>query len=209
MTLLLIAVALVFSSALVAVAVAPSAPSRVVDRTFVCTPVAYGGVRDLDLRASPTQTDPRTNPPTIPAYLIARTGTSGWDTNLVFVRARVHARIGITSPEAGPGGVYASARRCSLATTKMPLSAKGLAGPPTRYWSTKACPVAGRVLVRVRALLAAAAGWQRIDATFFGAEKRVVEASLAVRTERTGEPLAFMQLDEAGKTTLWSSPRCA
>ncbi len=48
-------------------------PSRTVDRTFACTPMlSFGGSRDLDLWASP----PRTDPWTIPAYLVARTGTT-------------------------------------------------------------------------------------------------------------------------------------
>jgi hypothetical protein len=41
-----------------------------------------------------------------------------------------------------------------------------------------------------------------------GAQRPVLEASLAIRSERTGEPLAFMTLNRAGETRLWSSSRC-
>jgi hypothetical protein len=181
-----------------------SAPSRIVDRTFACTPIAYGGLRDLDLWASP----PRTNPWTIPAYLVARTGTTLPDTDLVFVRARAQGKIGWTSPQEGPAGVYASARRCAPSRATVPLSSKGLPGPPAGWFSEVTCSLRGRVLVRVRALLAAPAEWRRASNAYFGAQKRIDEASVAVRSERTGEPLAFMQVDKAGKTRLWTASRC-
>lgn len=183
--------------------------SRIVDRTFVCTPMAFGGVRDLDLRANPTNTDPRTIPRTIPAYLIVRTGTSAWDTNLVFVRSRVHDGSNLAgAPEAGPGGAYASARRCAPSSRRVSLEVANLPGPPVTYYSTATCPLAGRVLVRVRAVLTKPANWRRATAVFLGASRPVIEASLAVRSERTGEPLAFMQVDKAGKTRLWTANRC-
>ncbi|MEX0807613.1 MAG: hypothetical protein WD044_02690 [Dongiaceae bacterium] len=181
-----------------------SAPSRIVDRTFACAPIAYGGVRDLDLWASP----PRTDPWIIPAYLVIRTGTTLPDTDLVFVRVRAQGKIGWTSPQEGPSGVYASARRCTPARAAVPLSSKGLPGPPAGWFSEVNCSLRGRVLVRVRALLAAPAEWQRVDGSYFGAQKRIDEASVAVRSERTGEPLAFMQVDKAGKTRLWTASRC-
>lgn len=181
-----------------------AAPSRIVDRTFVCTPIAYGGVRDLDLWASP----PRTDPWIIPAYLVARTGTTLPDTDLVFVRANAQGRIGWTTPYPGPAGVFASARRCRPSRAAVPLSSKGLPGPPAGWFDVVNCSLRGRVFVRVRALLAAPAEWRRTDKTYLGAQKRVVEASLAIRSERTGEALAFMQVDKAGKTRLWTSSRC-
>ncbi len=183
---------------------ARSAASRIVDRTFACTPIAYGGVRDLDLWASP----PRTDPWTIPAYLVARTGTTLPDDDLVFVRARAQGKIGWTSPQPGPAGVYASARRCVSTRAAVPLSSKGLPGPPAGWFSEVTCSLRGRVLVRARALLASPADWRRADKTYLGAQKPVVEASLAIRSERTGEPLAFMQVDKIGKTRLWTSSRC-
>jgi hypothetical protein len=181
-----------------------SAPSRIVDRTFVCTPMAFGGVRDLDLWASP----PRTDPWTIPAYLVARTGTTLPTSDLVFVRARAQGMIGWTSPFSGPAGVYAHARRCTPARAKVALTSKGLPGPPAGWYSEVSCSLRGRVLVRVRALLAAPADWRPTSGPFQGAQRSVLEAELAVRSERTGEPLAFMKLARDGGTRFWSAPRC-
>ncbi len=202
------AVGLACACALVAVASGTTAPSRIVDRTFVCTPIAYGGVRDLDLRASPTRTDPRTIPRTIPAYLVVRTGTTARDNDLVVVRARVHAAVGAVTRAAGAAGVYAHHRRCTPSRASVPLSSKGLPAPPAGWYSDVTCSLRGRALVHVRARLAAPAEWRRTDGTHLGAQKRVEEAWLAVRSERTGEPLAFMQVDNAGKTRLWTALRC-
>lgn len=189
---------------LVAIGSSTPAASRIVDRTFACTPIAYGGVRDLDLWASP----PRTDPWIITAYLVARTGTTLPETDLVFVRASAQGKIGWTTPYPGPAGMYANARRCAPSRANVPLSSNGLPGPPAGWFSEATCSLRGRVLVRVRAVLAAPAEWRRADKTFLGAQKRVVEASLAIRSERTGEPLAFMQVDKVGKTRLWTSSRC-
>jgi len=190
--------------ALASIGSGTSAPSRTVDRTFACTPLLAGGGRELDLWASP----PRTDPWTIPAYLVARTGTTLPSEDLVYVRARTQGKIGWTTPFSGPAGVYAHARRCSSTRASVALSAKGLPGPPTGWFSPVSCTLRGRVLVRVRALLAAPAGWGRAGPLFQGARKDVLEASLAIRSERTGEPLAFMTLNRAGETRLWSSSRC-
>jgi len=197
-------VAVTCAVALAASGSSTSAPSRTVDRTFACTPLLAGGARVLDLWASP----PRDDPWTIPAYLVARTGTSLPSSDLVYVRARTQGKIGWTSPYPGPGGVYAHARRCSEVRATVPLSSKGLPGLPTGWYSPISCALRGRVLVRVRALLAAPAEWRRASALFRGAQRPVLEASLAIRSERTGEPLAFMTLDGAGQTRLWSSSRC-
>lgn len=195
---------LVSAGALSATSSGMAAPSRIVDRTFVCTPIAYGGVRDLDLWASP----PRTDPWTIPAYLVTRTGTTLPDTDLVFVRARAQGKIGWTSPYPGPAGVYASASRCKPSQAAVPLSSKGLPGPPAGWFTKVNCSLRGRVLVRVRAVLAAPTKWRRVDRSYFGAQQRIDEASVAVRSERTGEPLAFMQVGKVGKTRLWTAARC-
>jgi hypothetical protein len=45
--------------------------------------------------------------------------------------------------------------------------------------------------------------------TYDGARRQVVEAAVAVRSERTGKPVAFVELGRAGKTRLWTSPGCS
>jgi hypothetical protein len=196
--------AFVTAGALVVAGSSASAPSRIVDRTFVCTPMAFAGVRDLDLWASP----PRTEPWTIPAYLVARTGTTLPTSDLVYVRARAQGKIGWTSPFSGPAGVYAHARRCTPTRAPVALTSTGLPGPPAGWYSDVTCSLRGRVLVRVRALLTAPADWRPTSGPFLAAQRSVLEASLAVRSERTGEALAFMKLARDGGTRFWSAPRC-
>ena len=67
----------------------------------------------------------------------------------------------------------------------------------------------GRVIIRVRATLELNVSWQApvIDA-FDGAQSDVLKAAVAIRSERTGKPLAYMELERSGKTKLWYSPPC-
>jgi hypothetical protein len=70
------------------------------------------------------------------------------------------------------------------------------------------CPIPGRILVRVRAVLESPAPWQGVDGSYMGTRKSVVEAVLAVRSERTRRPIALIRLDSRGKTKFWASPDC-
>lgn len=189
---------------------AAPAQSRTVDRTFVCTPIAFGGVGDLDIYVSPPA-DLNFNRPTR-AYLLVRTGGSRPDTNLVFVRDRSQVRYpGLTNPEAvgGPGGVFAHRNRCVPVRTGVPLTPRGLPGPPDRFRTNRDCPVRGRVVVRVRATLRAPTDWRtREYSAYAGARQAIDEASLAVRSQRTGKPIAYMELDSRARTKFWYSSGC-
>jgi hypothetical protein len=184
-----------------------SAPVRVVDRTFACTPEALGGARDLDVSAGASPSPIWTTQ----THLVTSSGTA---TYLVFVRARAQERIGVTEPLPGPAGVFAHAGRCVPSRARVPLSSKGLAGPPIRFYATASCMLRGRVLVRVRAQLDAPAAWGSAGRPYAGAPryngavKRPLEAQLAARSERSGKPLAFMTLDRNGGTRFWSAPGC-
>jgi hypothetical protein len=197
----------------VAASYAPAADvaSRTVDRTFVCKPVAFGGIGDLDVYANPPG-DLNFNRPTT-AHLFVRTGGSEPTNNLVFVRARSQVRHpGITNPEAvgGPGGVFAHRSRCVATRAAVPLSSRGLPGPPTRFERNVDCPVRGRVLVRVRATLRAPSNWRpRAHSVYAGARQNVDAAQLAVRSQRTGAPIAYLELDARGGTRLWYSGNCS
>jgi len=90
----------------------------------------------------------------------------------------------------------------------MPLSSKGLPGPPIRWSKELDCSLRGRVLVRVRAVLDAPTKWRRADRSYVGARNPVTEARLAVRLQKTGKPIAYMELDAKGRTALWYSSTC-
>jgi hypothetical protein len=106
-------------------------------------------------------------------------------------------------------GAYADVRRCRQARVVVPLSARRLPGPPVRFDTDTDCEVRGRVLVRLRAVLEAPTAWRRAAPPYFGARRNVVEAKIAVRSERTRRPITFVTLDAAGDTRLWVSAACS
>lgn len=184
------------------------ATSKIVDRTFLCTPSALaggGGLRDLNLIARPRDAHEFQNPSPSPGYLGVESGGHNPTAGLVAVRADVWERF---RNRRVPEGVYASAARCTPARVTVPLSSAGLAGPPVAWSEDVSCPISGRLLVRVRAVLQSTAPWRRIDGTYVGARRTVAEAKVAVRAERTRRPIALLELAKSGQTRLWTSSRC-
>jgi hypothetical protein len=193
------------------VAVTSTTASRTFDRKFACRPVAFGGIGDLDVSSSPPG-DLNFNRPTV-AHLFVRTGGSEPVNNLVFVRARPQVRYpGLTNPEAvgGPGGIFAHRSRCVATRAAVPLSSRGLPGPPTRFERNVDCPVRGRVLVRVQATMRAPTNWRpRAYSVYAGARQNVERAAVAVRSQRTGAPIAYAELGRGRATRLWYSGDCS
>ncbi|MBD0330218.1 MAG: hypothetical protein ICV64_08960 [Thermoleophilia bacterium] len=64
------------------------------------------------------------------------------------------------------------------------------------------------MLVSVRATLAAPARWTRVNATYFGAQRNIIDAVVSVRVERTGTPVFFARM-RGSATALWLSSRCS
>ena len=191
-------------TAVLAVALALSLNTATLDRTFVCRTE----FDDLDVMASPRGDYAFSTARTISSgFLGLTTGSSGALANLVHVRARRE------KSDAGaavvPEGVYAGGGRCFLSRKTVPLTSKGLAGPPVVWMKDYTCTVRGRLVVRVRAVVASAANWRRIDDDFFGVRTTVSSAQVAVRSERTGRPVAFGTLDSAGRTKLWVASGCS
>jgi len=186
------------------------ATSRVIDRTLVCTLAApLGDVRELDVLAMPPLED-RVRNFHVPAFIGVSSArviaTSVSDrSNRVFVRARSFS----VPPRTLPAGVFANTRSCSATRSSVPLSSRGLPRPPLEYQQDAECGVRGRVVVRVRAVLHTPVGWRPVGEGYAGARANVVEAALAVRSARTGKPLAFMQLRPTGKTRSWVSRGCS
>lgn len=192
-------------AALAALALAASAPP-VVDRTFLCT-TSIGHVTTV---ASPRGTSEVAGARfTSSGYARVTSGPNADPLADLVVVARPGFRNASTR---FPGAVYASGRRCTALRAAVPLASTGLPGPPVAFRSDAECTVRGSVVVHVRAVLAAGAAWGRlrgpVGAAFVGARGRVVEAELAVRDQATGRPLAFAKLGRAGRSQLWSSPRC-
>lgn len=186
----------------------PAAP-RVIDRTFGCTPVPLdANLRTVDVSAVPIRAGEPFVPFQAPSPGFIGVASGGWEpgSELVSIRARGWQRFTSTySAE----GVYASIKRCAPSRISVPLSPRGLPGPPIQWAKQATCLGRGRVIVRVRAILQLPVSWQPLISTSYdGARSKVVEAALAIRSERTGKPIAYMELDRDGKTKLWYSPRC-
>jgi hypothetical protein len=188
------------------------APARVVDRTFRCTLAPlYAGLRELEVSTKPRGSlgNGGRSDDVSPGYISVGSGpASGPFDDLVFARSRFEER-GVAPGNPFPPGVYADVRRCAPARVSVPLSAKGLPGPPVRFDQDADCEVRGRVLVRLRAVLEAPTAWRRADAPYFGARRNVVEAKIAIRSERTRRPIALLALDRGGETRLWVSSGCS
>lgn len=185
--------------------------ARVIDRTFGCIPIAQNAdLRAVDVNAVPSGAIEAHDPlqHRSPGFIGVASG--GWepDSELVSIRAHGWQRFASRSTYSA-AGVYASIKRCASSRISVPLSGRGLPGSPIRWAKQVTCLGRGRVIVRVRALLQLPVSWQPLISTSFnGARSNVVEAALAIRSERTGKPIAYMELDLDGTTRLWYSPRC-
>lgn len=195
---------------LIAAGSTEGAPSPVVDRTFSCTVgVLGGGMRQLDVTTSPRGSlgAGGRSDDVSPGYISLGSGEArGVFDDLVLARSRTEARRSATP---FPPGVYADVRRCTRTRASVPLSPKGLPGPPVRFNTDADCEVRGRVLVRLRAVLEAPAPWGRSERPYFGARRNVVEATIAIRSERGRRPIALVALDRTGETRLWVSSNCS
>lgn len=189
-----------------------AAASRVVDRTFRCTLAPlYGGLRELDVTTKPNGSlgSGGRSDDVSPGYVSVGSGpASGAFDDLVFARTRPEER-GVAPGNPFPSGVYVDVRRCAAARVSLPLSAKGLPGPPVRFGTDADCQVRGRVLVRVRAVLEAPTPWRAAAPPYAGARRNVIEAKIAVRSERTRRAIGLLELDRVGETRLWVASHCA
>lgn len=183
-------------------------PPRVVDRTFGCTPRALTGTfRALDVTAVPRGSVEAYDPTAPPSPGFIGVASGGWESGseLVSVRASRWQRFGKAY---SPAGVFAS-RRCGASRISVPLSAKGLPGGPTRWVKNATCLGRGRVIIRVRAVLSPSDPWRPlVTGSVDGATGTVVRAAVAVRSERTGKPLAYMELARDGTTKHWFASGC-
>ncbi|MBD0338032.1 MAG: hypothetical protein ICV67_01920 [Thermoleophilia bacterium] len=186
------------------VILAAGAQTAALDRTFVCSPE----LRDLDVLASPRGDRAFATARFVSSgYLGLNTGSIGGRANLVYARARLE-RSDLANVTPMVPGVYAGAGRCFLSRKTVALTSRGLAGPPVVWAKDYTCTVRGRLVVRIRATVAEAGSWRRIDNRFFGVRTNVLQAILAVRSERTGEQVAYGTMDSAGRTKLWVAPGC-
>lgn len=186
--------------------------SRVVDRTFRCTPVALGSrLRDVDVNAVPKGASEGYNPaqPRSPGYIGVDTGSYAAASEVVSIRSRRWWRF---ATNLSPEGVWVSTKRCAPSQAPVALSRKGLSGEAIRWSEHGTCLVRGGLLIRVRASLHEPSGWQSGPTQggigTVGAYSNVRTGALVVRSARTGRPVAYAELDANGKTRIWFAPDC-
>jgi hypothetical protein len=188
------------------------APSRIVDRTFRCSLAPlYGGLRELEVTTKPRGSlgNGGRSDDVSPGFISVGSGqASGVFDDLIWARTRLEER-GVAPGDPFAPGAYADVRRCRAARVVVPLSPRRLPGPPVRFDQDTDCEIRGRVLVRLRAVLEAPTEWRRATPPYFGARRNVVEARIAVRSERTRRPIALLALDAGGETRLWVSGGCS
>ena len=170
--------------------------TTVIDRTLVCSTVSDFGKRLLRVGMAAPKSLATGDTPAVASL---STGSGG----LIKALAGLAAGPGFGR---ATGSVYYSRRLCRATAKKVPLTARGLPGPPVLFDQSLKCNAGARVLVRVRAAIDRRVLW-RTTRDLLEARGNSSTAAVAVRTE-SGKPLAYGTL-ESGKTRLWTAGRCS
>ena len=112
---------------------------------------------------------------------------------LVVARSHVHEQRQRAQRGFGPWheGVYVNARACTPSRVTVPLTAAGLEGPPSPHPTGASCVTRGRILVRIRATLAAPARWRELQEPYVGVRANVTQMAVAVRLEQGPRPVGY------------------
>jgi hypothetical protein len=192
----------------------------VIDRTLLCSTHSIGGgLYQFEIRAQEGIRQTRTTWRSL-AFAAARIGRitigpSQLDNSLAWVGAgRASAATNLEEydtrspyPAKVHGTLALNQKACSPSRTRVPLTAKGLDGGPAGQLGVEYdCAAPRRVLIRLRATLAARAPVYR-DGHFLKTKATLDSAYLAIRT-RTGKPLAFAAVFTSGKARLFVGASC-
>jgi hypothetical protein len=190
---------------------AQSAPSRIVDRAFLCSVPLQAGLRQIEVSAVSGFRDPDNR--------------RRWRHNAAAAVGKLGVGDAWVSAGDLPGGARdralgIDAQNCRSTTARAPFSTKGLVGGVAsqlqggQHVGSDAyeCQASSRVVIRIRALFRAPTRLEvqrrfgrRILTTVTAVVAR--EAQLAVRTQ-TGKPIAYASATESGKARLFTAPSC-
>lgn len=209
----------VFTVAAVPTTGAPSQVSRIIDRTFACTPAFVGGVHKVDTRAY-RRAGRRGSSWSQPAFADVATGVSGAaataiKNELTWVTsgkptpdATIRDTLaGYTFPFETWGTIGVNREQCRPSRKRVALGRSGLrggrVGVSEEAWD---CFAARRVLVRIRAVMTKPAQLAPyLD--FLRTKVPVTAASVAVQTY-SGKRLVFAQVLASGDSLLYVSQDC-
>jgi hypothetical protein len=211
-----VALGLVVAAAAVGVhssARAQSGPSRIFDRTLLCTTLVQAGIRELDVYAGSVvrgQVDYQGQK----ALPSAGLGTGGPVSSGPGQPSAggVTLVAGSAGPARAEGGSYflVAGRHCTTSTRRVPLSPRGLEGGQASPLGSDRfeCFPPRTILVRARALFRSPTRL-RIDrgSGSLSTSAAVREFSFAART-LSGKPLVYAEVFDTGKARLFVAPGC-
>ena len=198
---------------------ARSQASRIIDRTFACTPAFVGGLYKVDTRAH-RRAARRGSSWVQPAFADVSTTVSGASATaindeLAWVTSGkptpdasvVDAPAGFRFPMRSWGTIGVNREQCRPSRKSVSLGRRGLqggrVGVSDEEWD---CFAARRVLVRIRAVMTKPARLAPYVG-FLRTTVPVTAASIAVQTY-SGKRLLFAQVLESGDSLLHTSPDC-
>jgi hypothetical protein len=215
-----IVVAVGFAVQATAVAQPQAAPARVIDRTMLCSTLPIGGgLYQFEVRAQRGVRENRTTWKWL-AFAGVRVGhiTRGpaqLEDSLVWAGAgRASQRTNLEEldpawpyPAKTHGTLALNQESCRASSARVPLTARGLdGGLADAFGDAYDCAAPRRVLVRLRATLAARAPVYR-ERRFLKTKATVTSAYLAIRTP-AGRRLAFAAVFQSGKARLFTATSC-
>lgn len=198
----------------------PQAPAaRVVDRTMVCAAGLSGGIYEVEAQARAGAVK-RGSSWAKPATTIVTTGNTGsaaqaLDNTLAWAIAGkptpdatvIPDPFGNFSYPIRAWGTLAMTNRCRVSRARPPLSARGLRGGAVdALGQIFDCPSPRRILVRVRAVLAADSSLSTRRGNL-GTTTPLTEARVLVSTQ-AGKRLAYAEVAASGRARLFTAPSC-
>ena len=216
----LLAVVAALAFALQAQARPQATAVRVVDRTMVCAAALSGGIYEVEVRAQ-AGAGKRGSTWDKPAMTMLTTGSTAsaaeaLDNVLAWAFAGTPARDATVIPDPFVGftypirawGTLAMTNRCRVTSARPGLSAQGLrGGAVSGLGETFDCPSPRRVLVRIRAVLAADSSLSTRRGNL-GTVTPLTEARVVVATQ-AGKRLAYAEVARSGRARLFTAPSCA
>jgi hypothetical protein len=193
--------------------------ARAIDRTMVCVAGLSGGIYEVEAQAR-AGAGRRGSSWEKPATTMVTSGNTGsaaqaLDNALAWAIAGTPTRDATVIPDPFANfsypirawGTLAMTNRCRISRARPPLSARGLRGGAVdALGEIFDCPSPRRVLVRVRATLAASTSLSTRRGNL-GTTTPLREARVVVATS-SGRRLAYTEVLSSGKARLFTAPSC-
>ena len=191
---------------------APSAAAaKVIDRTLTCTTGFGKGIRNVELLARSAFRNANGRLDGLGQVVVATPGNPIPNRPQTFAPTLAGATAGWPPPPPFKSGALGfSPKRCKSARATVPLSSRGLGtgGEASVFGEDVTCPTPNKVVIRVRATFLSPATLVLSDKKdYLSADARIKRAQVAVRTP-DGKPIAYGEVLDSGKATLFTAGRC-